>query len=62
MLNDARNNIDANAAEFSNGNPDLAKGIAAQIRIALDLYSQNRNLPLELNYGGVLCFGLMVRD
>ncbi|KAJ7592206.1 alcohol oxidase, partial [Mycena floridula] len=37
------------ASAFSNGNADLARGIAAQHKIALALYQQDKELPLEIN-------------
>lgn len=39
------------ASRFSNGNAKLAKGIQAQHEIALKFYEQNKQLPLEMNYG-----------
>lgn len=54
LLSEARSNLQAIATQFSNGNLDLAKGIAMQHSIALDLYQQDKELPLEMNLGEVL--------
>ncbi|KLO09499.1 alcohol oxidase [Schizopora paradoxa] len=51
LIEQSRANLTATARSFSNGNPDLANGIAAQFEHALSLYSQNKQLPLELNLG-----------
>ena len=51
LINQARNTTQETAIEFSNGNPNLAKGIQAQLDIALNLYEQGKGLPLELNLG-----------
>lgn len=51
LLEQSRANSTELARSFSNGNTDLAKGIAAQFDHALSLYSQNKQLPLELNLG-----------
>jgi len=45
----ARSELNEFTTKFSNGNPDLAKGIALQHSLALDLYQQNKELPLEMN-------------
>lgn len=39
------------ALQFSNGNSKLAKGIQAQLEMALDSYEQGTQLPLEMNLG-----------
>jgi hypothetical protein len=52
LIAQAEANLTHFAAEFSNGNPALAKGIAAQHNIALSLYKRNKELPLEMNAGG----------
>ncbi|KAF8212664.1 alcohol oxidase [Mycena galopus ATCC 62051] len=56
----AEANLTHFAVQFSNGNPALAKGIAAQHNIALSLYKQNKELPLEMNaepgYSGPTAF------
>ncbi|KAK7458691.1 hypothetical protein VKT23_009690 [Stygiomarasmius scandens] len=49
ILDQLEKNLGHFAAEFSNGNHDLAKGIESQHRIALKLYRQDKNLPLEMN-------------
>lgn len=49
LLEQAQVNLTRFAEEFSNGNPALAKGIAAQHKIALELYQQDKELPLEMN-------------
>ncbi|KAL0572391.1 hypothetical protein V5O48_009569 [Marasmius crinis-equi] len=49
LLQQARANLSRFANEFSNGNPDLAKGIEAQHQIALTLYAQDKEGPLEMN-------------
>ncbi|KAJ6600307.1 alcohol oxidase [Mycena vulgaris] len=49
LLADAQRNLTHFAEQFSNGNPGLAKGIAAQHLIALALYQRNEELPLEMN-------------
>ncbi|KAF7342208.1 Alcohol oxidase [Mycena venus] len=60
LIAQAEANLTHFAAEFSNGNPALAKGIAAQHNIALSLYKQNKELPLEINaepgYSGPTAF------
>jgi hypothetical protein len=43
------------AEQFYNGNPALAKGIAAQHRLALARYRKNKELPLEINLGRPRC-------
>ncbi|EJD35577.1 alcohol oxidase [Auricularia subglabra TFB-10046 SS5] len=50
LLDNARRNLNDYASQFSNGNTALAKGIAAQHNIALDLYASNKQLPMELNF------------
>ncbi|KAF8212665.1 alcohol oxidase [Mycena galopus ATCC 62051] len=52
LIADAEANLTHFAVQFSNGNPALAKGIAAQHNIALSLYKQNKELPLEVNAPG----------
>ncbi|KAJ7726012.1 alcohol oxidase [Mycena maculata] len=56
----AEANLTYFANQFSNGNPALAKGIAAQHEIALGLYRKNQELPLEINvepgYSGPTAF------
>ncbi|KAJ7128446.1 alcohol oxidase [Mycena epipterygia] len=49
FLADAQGSLIDFAEQFSNGNPALAKGIAAQHQIALALYQRNEELPLEMN-------------
>ncbi|KAJ7622110.1 alcohol oxidase [Roridomyces roridus] len=49
LASQAEANLTLFATEFSNGNPALAQGIAAQHTIALSLFKQNKQLPLELN-------------
>ncbi|THU81535.1 hypothetical protein K435DRAFT_936206 [Dendrothele bispora CBS 962.96] len=60
LLNQSEESLSRFASEFSNGNPQLAKGIESQYRIALSLYRQNENLPLEMNlepgYSGPTAF------
>lgn len=51
LLEQSRANSTELARSFSNGNSDLARGIAAQFDHALTLYSKNKQLPLELNLG-----------
>jgi fructose/tagatose bisphosphate aldolase len=51
LLTQARGNVQETAIQFSNGNAKLAKGIQAQLEIALDLYEQGKELPLEMNVG-----------
>ena len=51
LISEARSTVTQTAIEFSNGNPKLARGIQAQLEIALDLYEQGKELPLELNLG-----------
>ncbi|KLO09498.1 alcohol oxidase [Schizopora paradoxa] len=51
LLEQSRASLTEMANSFSNGNENLAKGIAAQFEHALSLYSQNKQLPLELNLG-----------
>ncbi|KAJ7627389.1 alcohol oxidase [Roridomyces roridus] len=49
LIAQAEANLTHFATEFSNGNPALARGIAAQHSIALALYKENKELPLEMN-------------
>jgi choline dehydrogenase-like flavoprotein len=60
LVAQARANLSLFATQFSNGNPKLAKGIMAQHLIALNLYEQNKELPLEMNlepgYSGPTAF------
>jgi len=49
LVAQSRANLTATAISFSNGNTDLAKGIAAQLDHALSLYEQDKELPLEMN-------------
>jgi hypothetical protein len=51
LVAQAQANLTHFAEEFSNGNPALAKGIAAQHQIALALYQRDKELPLEMNAG-----------
>ena len=51
LIQQARANASQTAIQFSNGNPKLAKGIKAQLDVALDLYQKGKELPLELNIG-----------
>ncbi len=51
LVAQSRANLTATAISFSNGNADLAKGIAAQLDHALSLYEQDKELPLEMNLG-----------
>lgn len=51
LVNQARSNVEHTAIQFSNGNSKLAKGIQAQLEMALDLYEQQKELPLEMNIG-----------
>jgi hypothetical protein len=51
LIAQARANLNDTATEFSNGNPKLAKGIMAQLNIALKLYESGKELPLEMNLG-----------
>ena len=46
-----RESLESDAVAFSNGNANLAKGIAQQLDAALTLYSENKELPLEMNLG-----------
>ncbi|KAJ7681419.1 hypothetical protein B0H17DRAFT_1205830 [Mycena rosella] len=45
----AQANLTHFAEQFSNENPALAKGIAAQHKIAPTLYQKDKELPLEMN-------------
>ncbi|KAJ6626639.1 GMC oxidoreductase-domain-containing protein [Mycena sp. CBHHK59/15] len=60
LIAQAQANLTSFAAQFSNGNPTLAKGIAAQHKIALTLYQKDKELPLEMNlepgYSGPTAF------
>ncbi|KAJ7124169.1 alcohol oxidase [Mycena epipterygia] len=60
LIAQAEANLTHFATQFSNGNPALAKGIAAQHKIALALYQQNKELPLEMSaepgYSGPTAF------
>ncbi|KAJ7464159.1 alcohol oxidase [Mycena latifolia] len=60
LLAQAQANLTRLAEQFSNGNPALAKGIAAQHKIALALYQRGKELPLEMNvepgYSGPTAF------
>ncbi|KAJ7769991.1 alcohol oxidase [Mycena metata] len=60
LVAQAEANLTYFATQFSNGNPALAKGIAAQHNLALALYKQNKELPLEMNaepgYSGPTAF------
>ncbi|KAJ6530643.1 alcohol oxidase [Mycena capillaripes] len=60
LISQARENLTHYAHQFSNGNLALAKGIATQHEIALDLYQRNKALPLEVNvepgYAGPTAF------
>ncbi|KAJ7628048.1 alcohol oxidase [Mycena polygramma] len=60
LIADAEANLTHFAVQFSNGNPALAKGIAAQHTIALSLYKHDKALPLEINadpgYSGPTAF------
>ncbi|KAJ7454179.1 alcohol oxidase, partial [Mycena latifolia] len=49
LLAQAQANLTRFAEQFSNGNPALAMGIAAQHKIALALYQREKELPLEMN-------------
>ncbi|KAK7451165.1 hypothetical protein VKT23_012496 [Stygiomarasmius scandens] len=49
LLDESEEQRNLFADRFSNGNPLLAKGIKAQHKLALALYRQNKNLPLEMN-------------
>ncbi|KAL0957869.1 hypothetical protein HGRIS_000053 [Hohenbuehelia grisea] len=49
LIASARQNIGRYASTFSNGNPKLARGIAAQYQLVLDLYARDKSLPVELN-------------
>ena len=50
IVAETRRNLTQTAAEFSNGNPALARGIQAQIEQSLALYESDIQLPLELNF------------
>jgi len=51
LLQDAKSNVEHYATLFSNGNPDLAKGIQAQHEIALRIWEQDKIAPVEMNVG-----------
>ena len=51
LISQGRSTLTQIATEYSNGNPKLAKGIEAQLETALNLYEQDKELPLELNLG-----------
>ena len=51
LVNQSRITLEEDAVAFSNGNENLAKGIAQQLDAALTLYSENKELPLEMNLG-----------
>ncbi|KAL0572535.1 hypothetical protein V5O48_009429 [Marasmius crinis-equi] len=57
LVAEAHANLSHFAAQFSNGNPNLAKGIKAQHKLALKLYLDDKAGPLEMNltpgYGGL---------
>ncbi|KAK7032148.1 hypothetical protein VNI00_013322 [Paramarasmius palmivorus] len=56
LVTDAENNLTHYATEFSNGNPDLAKGIEAQHKLALQLYRDNKENCVEF-YMDAVAFG-----
>ncbi|KAF8591679.1 GMC oxidoreductase [Ramaria rubella] len=62
LLSSARSNLTQTAFQYSNGQPKLAKGIKAQLEMALDLYERGKELPLEMNlepgYSGPTPFGV----
>ncbi|KAJ7511289.1 alcohol oxidase [Mycena galericulata] len=62
LITQAEANLTYFANLFSNGNPALAAGIAAQHQIAFKLYRENKELPLEINaepgYTGPTSFAL----
>ncbi|KAF8522753.1 alcohol oxidase [Hysterangium stoloniferum] len=45
----ARRTLTSTAARYSNGNPALAAGISAQLTKQIDMYSQEIQLPMEIN-------------
>ncbi|KAJ8078272.1 hypothetical protein PM082_000478 [Marasmius tenuissimus] len=51
LIDQARSNLSHFADQFSNGNKLLAKGIQAQHEIALQLYLDDEEGPLEMNLG-----------
>ena len=51
LIEQSRQTLQDFATAFSNGNPNLERGIAAQLNAALILYSNNTGLPVELNLG-----------
>ncbi|KAJ7511291.1 alcohol oxidase [Mycena galericulata] len=62
LISQAEANLTYFANQFSNGNPALAQGIAAQHQIALALYRENKELPVEINaepgYSGPTAFSV----
>ncbi|KAF8988179.1 alcohol oxidase [Cyathus striatus] len=50
LISQAENNLTYYANLFSNGNPDLANGIIEQHKAVLDLYKQNTEGVLEMNF------------
>lgn len=51
LIAQSERTLQAYAVAFSNGNVNLAKGIAKQLEVALSLYAKNKELPVELNLG-----------
>ncbi|KAI5120967.1 hypothetical protein M0805_006639 [Coniferiporia weirii] len=49
LVKEGRQSLQSFATNFSNGNADLAKGIAKQLDAAFNLYEENKELPLEMN-------------
>ncbi|KAK7015212.1 hypothetical protein VNI00_019142 [Paramarasmius palmivorus] len=49
LVNEAESSLTYYATQFSNGNADLARGIQAQHKLALELYRENRENCVELN-------------
>lgn len=49
LIAQARANLNDTAIEYANGNPKLAKGLMAQLNIALNLYEEGKAGPLEMN-------------
>ncbi|THH06520.1 hypothetical protein EW145_g4025 [Phellinidium pouzarii] len=49
LVAEGRRTLQSFAIAFSNGNADLAKGIAKQLDAAFNLYERNKELPLEMN-------------
>lgn len=58
LISEAQANLTNFATQFSNGNTDLAKGIEAQHKIALALYKQSKELPLEMNLGMCISYSI----